>query len=236
MKLSKIALLLIVAFVFLTFVTACRCEPQSEKWYLASCVKNCTFMGGVEREFGFSKASVIYPLASADFSKTYIDFKDDGSLIFSTWEGEELKGTYSYSHTANYTNVYLAFESGETGVANAMESIQGEKKLVFVFQDVKYTFTPEKITNGPTLDEIIDNVASGEANSLYKSFVEKSDGGYIVRFSDIIYYTIAEQTAVVAIRIEADGGYVILDELYEGEVLSTYNENAGYVVIYYIEK
>ena len=86
------------------------------------------------------------------------------------------------------------------------------------------------------MHEIIEDVSSGEVKGLHKSTVEKSDDGYLVRFSDIVYYTIAEQTAVVAIRIEEDGGYVILDEIYEGNALSTYNENAGYVVIYYIEE
>lgn len=236
MKLSKIALLLAVIFILFTFVTACRCAPDSQRWYLRSYVKSISFIGGVERNYGFSQASVTYPFASADFSKVYIEFGDDGSLAFSTWEGEELKGTYTYDHTINYTNIYFNFENGDTVTASAMKTILGEIKLMFVYRDVTYTFTPQEFTAGPTLDEIVATVASGEAQELHSARVEKMDEAYAIVFSEYVQYETTEQTAIYAVQIHADGSYDVLDEVLEGEALSTYNEQAGYVVLYYIEK
>ena len=236
MKLSKIALLLAVIFILFTFVTSCKCAPDSQKWYLRSYVKSITFIGGVERNYGFSRASVIYPFASADFSKVYIEFGDDGSLTFSTWEGEKLNGTYTYDHTLNYTNIYFTFDNGETVTASAMKTILGEIKLMFVFRNVTYTFTPEETTVGPTLDEIVATVVGGETEGLHPATVENTDSGYVIVFSEFIQYETTEQTAIYAVQIHADGSYDVLDEVLEGEALSTYNEQAGYVVLYYIEK
>lgn len=233
MKTRKIALILIMILA-LSLLTACRCEPASETWYLSSYVKKSTFIGGVERSFGFSQASIIYPFAYADLDKSGISFTEDGKVSFSTYEGEALDGTYTFEHVGNYTVVTITFENGESIKADCIKQSDGSW-LIFTFRDVKYTFYNYKREKGMTLDEIVAEVRGGNTEGLHPATVEREGDVLGVVFNEFVYYPIGETTAVYAIHIKADGTYEVLDEIREGEVYSTYNNDGDYVVLYYID-
>lgn len=235
MRRIRLVSLFMVMLMLLVTLSACHCEPSSEEWHLYSYVKKTQFIGGVERDMGFSTASVAYPFCNADFNKTKISFSS-GNVHFSTWEGEALEGTYTYEHIGNYTRVYMSFSNGETAEGDAMKGFWGESRLVFKFRDVQYTFSDNKIEAKQTLEEIVKTVKDGKTKVLHPATVSKTEGGYNVRFSEIVSYFAAEDTAVYAIKIASDGSYSVLEEILEGEVLSTYNEDANYVVLYYVEK
>ena len=85
------------------------------------------------------------------------------------------------------------------------------------------------------MDTVIQRIRNGETDSLHSVNVYKDGEKYSVRFSEYVTYPIKEDTAVYAVHIKADGSYEILNEIREGEALSTYNNNADYVVIYYVD-
>lgn len=235
MKWVKIALIVIILITVLSLAMCGRLNPASETWHLSSYVKTISFIGGVERDFGFAIASDVYPFAYADLSSVSISFSDDGKVEFVSVEGDRLSGTYRYEHVGNYTDVYMTFDNGETAEGSCMKQVIGGKYLMFVFRGINYTFSPVIRGVSPTLDEIVEFVRSGESESLYEVTVTKEETMYVAKFSDIVNYNIAEDTAAYAIEIHADGTYTVLDALKEGKALSTYNESANYIVLYYIE-
>ncbi len=233
MKTRKIALILIMILA-LSLLTACRCEPASETWYLSSYVKKSTFIGGVERSFGFSQASIIYPFAYADLDAVNINFTEDGKMTFTTYDGESLSGTYTFEHVGNYTVVTVNLDNGESFKADCIKQSDGSW-LIFTFRDVKYTFYNYKREKGMTLDEIVAEVRGGNTEGLHPATVAREGDVLGVVFNEFVYYPIGETTAVYAIHIKADGSYTVLDEVREGEVYSTYNNDGDYVVLYYID-
>ena len=236
MKKIRLISLFCAMLILLMTATSCRCVPSSEEWHLFSYVKDVEFIGGVTRQFGFSTASAAYPFVNADFSTTKISFSDNGEMSFCTWDGEALNGTYTYEHIGNYTRIYIALENGESIEADAISDMQKKGRLVFNFRDVKYTFTDEKIEPAESMDDIIRSVKEGNADGLHPASVKKGDEGYEVWFSEMLYYPIDAETAVYAIGIAKDGSYTVLNEISEGEVLSTYDKKADYIILYYIEK
>lgn len=235
MKWVKIALIIIILIVALSLAMCGRLEPATETWHLSSYVKTISFIGGVERDFGFAIASDVYPFAYADLSSVTINFRDDGKVDFVPIDGERLSGTYRYEHVGNYTDVYMTFENGETAKGSCMKQVINGKYLIFVYKGINYTFTTVERGVSPTLDEIVESVRNGESKSLHEVTVTKGENMYVAKFSEVVSYNIAEDTAAYAIEIHADGTYTVLDELKEGKALSTYNESVNYIVLYYIE-
>ena len=235
MKLIKIASFLIALLLVMTVMSGCRLAPTSETWYLSSYVKTVSFIGGVERNFGFALASDVYPFAYADLSSVSINFEDDGTVDFIAWDGEHVRGIFTYEHVGNYTNVYMTFDNGERAEGSSIKKLSGEKYLIFDYKDVNYTFTTFSRGKSLTLDEIVESVRNGESESLYEVTVTKQEDMFVAQFSEMISYNIASDTAAYAIEIHSDGTYTVLDALKEGKALSTYNESANYIVLYYIE-
>jgi hypothetical protein len=236
MKIARIALLLILLTLALTVMSGCRCTPYKPTWYFYSYKADMEFMNGVTKNLGFSDASNAYPFAGAGNSQIGISFSKDGKVEFTTLEGETLHGTYTYAHTSiNFTSFTITLENGETIEGNSYRGI-GKKRLALTYKDVIYNFTNEEKSQFITMDDIIASIKAGNREKLNMATVIKTENGFSVKYSDLISYPIAEETAVFAITIHADGTYTVLDELYEGEVLSTYNNDANYVVIYYLEK
>ena len=235
MRKIKLVSLLLVIFMLAVTLSACHCEPSTEEWHLFSYIKKMQFIGGVELELGFSTASAAYPFANADFSKVHISFSA-GNVNFVTWDGDALEGVYTCENVGNYTKVYMTFNNGDSVEGDAMKGFWGESRFVFKYRDVQYTFSDQKIEVKETLDDIVKSVKEGTAKSLHPATVSAAEDGYYVKFNDLVTYHIAEDTAAYAIKIAADGSHTILDEILEGEVLSTYNEDANYIVLYYIEK
>ncbi len=236
MKIARIGLLLILTTLALTVMTGCRCTPYKEDWHFYSYKKDMVFMNGVTKNLGFSDASNAYPFAGAENPNIGISFSKDGKVVFTTNEGETLYGTYTYSHTSiNYTSFTITLENGETIEGNSYRGL-GKKRLALTYKDVIYNFTDEEKSRFISIDEVVASIKAGNRDKLNVATVIKDENGFSVKYSDLIYYPVGAETAVFAITIHADGTYTVLDELYEGEVLSTYNNDANYIVIYYLEK
>ena len=236
MKFAKIALLLTIFILLLSMMASCRCEPSSETWYFHSYRGEMIFMGGLKMDLGFSDASHVYPFAGASRSDIGISFSKDGKVVFSDKEGETHYGTYTYEHQGfNYTSFTITLDNGEIIKGDAMKG-NGDPKLALTYKDVIYNFTNTNKRSNTTIDDVVEQIVAGEIDTLKEVTVYKTESGYSVAFSEMISYPIKEDTAVFAMRINADGSYDILDELFEGEALSTYYDNANYIVVYYIEK
>lgn len=236
MKFTKIALLLTIFILLLGVMTSCRCEPSSETWHFHSYRGEMTFIGGLKMELGFSDASHAYPFAGASNSNIGISFTKDGKVVFTDKEGATHYGTYTYEHQGfNYTSFTITLDNGEIIKGDAMKG-NGDPKLALTYKDVIYNFTNQNKRSNITIDDVVKQIVTGEIDTLKEVTVYKTESGYSVAFSEMISYPIKEDTAVFAMRINKDGSYDILDALIEGEALSTYNDDANYIVIYYIEK
>lgn len=235
MRKISFALIIILLLGALFCFSGCHCEPSEVDWLLQSYVLDYEFVGGVHRKIGFASASVPFSFVSADFENTYIRFSKDGNVELSTNEGERLYGTYTTENVGNYTTFHAVFQNGEELDGDVMKSLIGGDQLVFTFRDISYTFGTEK-REQTNMDDIIATVRSGEATGLYEASVAVTDdGGYEIVYSENYTYSVDEETAIYAVRINSDGSYEELHEIYEGAALSTYNETANYVVIYYVE-
>ena len=235
MKISKIALLLVFIMLALTVMTGCRLAPFKEEWYFYSYVEDITFINGVTLNIGFSDASTVYPFAGVDTDNIGISFTQDGKVEFTAKDGVTRYGTYTFEHIGNYTSFTITLEDGEIIEGSSMKSLKN-KKLALTYKDTIYNFTHEQKRVGIKIDSVIEEIVGGNYGYLNESSVVKTESGFSVKFSEIVSYPIRETTAVYAVQINADGSYEVLSELREGEVLSTYNNEADYVVIYYIEK
>lgn len=235
MKIARIALLLILSMLILLCFTGCRCVPSSVEWHFLSYKGQMTFVGGVTKEVGFSDASHAYPFAGVGSTKIGVSFSNDGTVKFTPKDEITLSGTYTYEHRGlNYTKFTINLDNGEVITGEAMKGLNGTL-LSFVYQGTTYNFSAENRRSNITMDQIIQQIRSGDTGSLHPVEVIKEGEGFAVRFNELVYYSITAETAVYAVHIHTDGSYEILDAIHEGNALSTYNENANYIVIYYVD-
>lgn len=236
MKIARIALLLILSMLALTVMTGCRCVPAKENWYFYSYKEDMVFMGGVTRNLGFADASNVYPFAEPKSPDIGISFSKDGKVEFTPNDGKTLYGTYTYEHTSiNYTSFTITLENGEKIEGNSYKNMR-TKRLALTYKGVIYNFSDEKKSGYTTIDTVIANIKAGDREGLNEAVVVQDGERLLVRFSEMVAFPISTETAVFAVRIHRDGTYTILDEISEGEVLSTYNDSANYIVIYYLDK
>ena len=235
MKIARIALVLILSMLIILCFTGCRCVPSSVEWHFLSYKGQMTFVGGITKEVGFSDASHAYPFAGIENSNIGISFSNDGAVKFTTKEDVTHNGTYTYEHRGlNYTKFTITLDNGEVITGEAMKGLNGTL-LSFVYQGTTYNFSADNRRSGTTMDQIIQQIRSGDVGSLHPVDVIKEGDGYAVRFSELVYYYLSSETAVYAVHIHTNGSYEILDSIHEGKALSTYNESANYVVIYYVD-
>ena len=236
MKTIKFILLSLVLLTLLMVMTGCRCEPSTETWYFYSYKKPVTFIGGVEYVFGHSDASHAYPFVGAECEDTGISFSADGRVVFITYNGERLEGTYTFEHQGyNYTNFTVIFDNGESFVGDAANYF-GKKQMKFTFRDIDYTFGTEDERSNTTMDDIIADIYAGNLSYLDEGTITKTEQGYEVKFTELSIVNIDEKSLVYAIQINSDGSYEILDEIREGKAYATSNTSVNYIVLYYIEK
>lgn len=235
MKIARIALLLVIMMLALTVMTGCRLKPFKEDWYFFSYKEDVTFLGGVTLNMGFSDASHVYPFAEIENDNIGISFSKDGKVEFTPKDGITRYGTYTYYHKGNYTSFVITLENGETVEGSSMKTLK-EKKLSLTYQGIVYNFTAESKRVGINTDTVVAKIFAGDYGDLNEAAVLEHEGGYAVRFSEMIYYPLTSETAVCAVQINKDGSYEYLSELRVGNVLSTYVKGADYVIIYYVEK
>lgn len=235
MKMRRLLLILSVMAFALIFATGCRCVPSDEQWFLYSYKDEIEFIGGIKLDLGFSSASHAYPFAGIKSEDTAISFSKDGSVVFTDVDGVTHRGTFTYEHQGlNYTSFTITLENGEVIKGDSI-AMMDETKLALTYKDVIYNFTAEDLRTKTTIDDVIQMIVSGDIGSLNEAEVVKTEKGHSVVFSEMVSYPITEKTAVYAIKINADGTYEILDKVLEGKALSTYNNAADYIVIYYVE-
>ena len=236
MKIAKITLLLILSIFILTIMTSCRCVPSSEKWYFYSYRAEMEFLNGVKLTLGFSDASQAFPFAGASCDNIAISFTKDGKVEFTDADGVTHLGTYTYEHVkSNYTNFTITLENGEKIDGSSIKS--GKKaKLSLTYKDVIYNFRTENSRSGIKIEDVIKQILDGDLGDLHEAKAVKTENGFSVQFNEFVFYPIKEGTAAYVIKIKEDGTYEILDEIVEGDVLSTYNNEADYIILYYIEK
>ena len=235
-KIIRIILIILLIIIVLALIFNRRLAPFKEEWHFFSYKEDMTFIGGEKLNMGFSDASHAYPFAGIENQNIGISFSKDGKVEFTPKDGKTLYGTYTYKHSGlSYTSFSITLENGEVIEGSCMKKSK-EKKLALTYQGTIYNFTDESQRSGITMDAIIQRIIAGDIDCLNEAEVIKSGEDIGVQFSELLHYPITENTAVFAVRINKDGTYEILNEIYEGKVLSTYNNSADYVILYYVEK
>ncbi len=236
MKIARSLSVFILMLFALALMTGCRCVPSAEKWYFYSYRAEMEFLNGVKLTLGFSDASQAFPFAGASCDNIAISFTKDGKVEFTDADGVTHLGTYNYEHVkSNYTNFTITLDNGEKIEGSSMKS--GKKaKLSIEYKGVFYNFRTENSRSGIKIEDVIKQILDGDFGDLHEAKAVKTENGFSVQFNEFVSYPIKEGTAAYVIKIKADGTYEILDEIVEGDVLSTYNNEADYIVLYYIEK
>ena len=236
MKFARIISILLLTILILGVMTSCRCVPSNEEWYFYSYRAEMEFLNGVKLTLGFSDASQAFPFSGAACDSIAISFSEDGKVKFTDVDGVTHVGTYTYEHVKqNYTNFTITLENGEKIEGSSMKS--GKKaKLSIEYKGVFYNFRTENSRSGIKIEDVIKQILDGDLGDLHEAKAVKTEKGFSVQFNEFVSYPIKEGTAAYAIKIKSDGTYEILNEIVEGDVLSTYNNEADYIVLYYIEK
>ncbi len=235
MKFARIALLFVLFSLALTLMCGCTLSPHKETWYFHSYKDDMVFMNGVTINMGFSDASQAYPFAGVEHQNIGISFSKDGKVEFTAKDGITRYGTYtSDNEGVQYTTFIITLDNGEVIEGSAQSTVDG-KKLALTYQGIIYNFTPDNNRSCITMDDVIFKILDGHYDGLSEANVIKEADQYQVWFSEVMYYPIKDTTAVMAIQINKNGTYEILDEVQEGKVLSTYNNKADYIVLYYVD-
>lgn len=236
MKIARIArvILLIVLFsLALTVMSGCAVTPHKEEWYFFSYKQDFTFMNGVTLNLGFSDASHVYPFVGAGDVNIGISFSKDGKVEFTPLDGVTLYGTYTQDKNTSHTSFTITFDNGEVVEGTSMK--KDGKRLALTYKGVIYTFTTENQRSNVTMDAIVAKILDGDYGPLHQAEVVKGSDYFAVQYSDYVNYPIKSSTAVYAMRIHKDGSYEILNEIFEGPVLSIYANAADYVILYYLD-
>ncbi len=235
MKFSRIALLFLAMLLLLSVMTSCRCVPSDVEWHLQFYKADFTFIGGVVRTVNFSISSVSYPFAKAEKRVINVDFNDDGSVSFTTRDGETLNGTYTYEHQgSNYTKFTVTFENGEVATGDS-GSYFGSSFMNFNFRGVSYSFIDKDYLTEENESYVVHQIRNGDAKNLSEATVKSGDEGYSVEFKGGDTVTISADTAVFAAHIDANNKYTALDEIRLGSCYAEYIEELDYLILYYID-
>lgn len=235
-KILKIVMFLVVLIILtLLLLSGCRCKPFKVEWHFFSYKEDMVFINGVTMNAGFSDASHAYPFAGVEHQNIGISFTKDGKVEFTPKDGVTLYGTYIYEQDGlTYTSFTITLDNGEIVEGSCMKTLK-ETKLALTYQDTIYNFTDKNHRSGTTIYDIIQRILNNDIDSLHEAEVVIDGDKCGVQFSDMLYYPIDDDTVVYAIKIYSNGSYEVLDKVYEGKVLSTYNNKADYIVLYYID-
>lgn len=229
-------ILFFVSLLFILFLTGCTCNPSNHSWNLVCYNKEVEFINGVTRKVSFDGADYSFPFALASHDETNIRLSDDGTVSFSTCDGELLEGTYTCKNIGlKHTSITLTFNNEQSVNGYCSNDPMDFPHLEFTFRDVRYVFEQRGTTiNFASQDYIIKELRHPINNKFHSASITKSGDNYIVSFDNESLIITAE-TAVCAMRLDENNNLTQLSEISEGECFMTYLEYEDIVTLYYVE-
>ena len=114
MKKFKLISIFLLLIIVTTALTSCPIAPHAFEWDLYSITKDVTYINGNTLSTQVLQGAAYYNPNGIHSKMTYIDFFEDGTLIFKPLDENELKGTYKCKNNGiQNTTVYITLENGE---------------------------------------------------------------------------------------------------------------------------
>ena len=143
---KKIRLLLIIGLLALTTtLTSCNIVPHRFSWVINYAYKDITYVNGNTLRTTIRQGIDLWNMNGIHSQMTYIDFDEDGSVIFKPLDSNELKGTYKCKNNRlKNTNIFIKLENGDKIEALGAGGYF-EDTLSFEYNGIEYEFSSRSV-------------------------------------------------------------------------------------------
>lgn len=225
-----IAIFILLAIITSTF-TACPIVPHRFKWDIASMICDVTYINGNTLTSEIRQGVDYFRLVGIHNEITYIEFFEDGTLVFKPLNADETNGTYKCKNNGiQNTTIFITLENGDKIEALGMGGYFDDT-LEFEYNNVEYEFSSELSSYDVCADQEEFNEQLREATEQLRYFEENpqhsdfkpctialdENGGAKLVGEDGEIDLYAENLGVVAIRITDNNEVIYLDAIEEGE-------------------
>lgn len=252
-------LFLIVLLIFITvMLTACPVVPHRFDWKIDQIERDVTYINGNTLKTAIGQGVDYFRLEGIHNEITYINFFENGTLIFKPFNTEKISGTYRCQNNGiQNTTIYITLENGDSFEALGIGSLYDDI-LQFEYQNTSYLFSSDLSShdvceNQNEFDEQLKQVAEAvrylEENPQHRgyfkpcSIILDEKGGATLISDDMEIDLYSDNIGVNAIRITDNNEVIYLDSIEEGDcyfygdfVFSYYaNGNPVFINLYYID-
>ena len=258
MKKLRFLLLFVLLSIILTTLTACPIVPHRFQWDISTVYCDVTYINGNTLKTVLRQGVNYVNLYGIHNETTYIEFFEDGTLVFKPLGAEEMSGTYKCKNNGiQDTTIYITLENGESIEAISFGGYYVDM-VMFEYQNAKYEFSSRLSSDDVCKDQnefneqlrkLAEHVRYFEENSNYRGYVAPctvvldENGGAKLISEDEEIDLYAENIGVVAVRITDNNEVIYLDKIEEGECyfysghLTDYytQESASLINLYYLD-
>ena len=252
MKKFKLISIFLLLIIVTTALTSCPIAPHAFEWDLYSITKDVTYINGNTLSTQLLQGVAYYNPNGIHSKMTYIDFFEDGTLIFKPLGENELKGTYKCKNNGiQNTTVYITLENGEKIEALGVGAYY-EDVLYIEYHNTKYKFSSnlgsidiceDEEEYNEQLRELAENLRYFEENQKYSPvrkatvvFDENGGAKLITEHEEIDLYS--KNLGVIAIRLTDNNEIIHLNSIEAGECYyyGTFSaERTSYISLFYLD-
>lgn len=255
MRKIRIISIFLLLTILATVLTACPIVPHAFDWEIYSVTKDVTYINGTTLKTQINQGISYYNPNGIHSKMTYIEFFEDGTLIFKPIDENELKGTYRCKNNGiSDTTIYISLENGEEIEALGVGSYYDDN-LYMEYHGAKYEFSARLYSDDICEDEteyqeqlrtFAEDLRYAEENQKY-SYIRKAavvfdeNGGATLISDDMETEEIdlySKNLGVIAIRLTDNNEIIHLDSIEAGECYyyGIYRENEdSFINIFYLD-
>lgn len=232
MKKFRFLLLFVLLALVLSMLTACPIVPHRFQWDISTVYCDVTYINGSTLKTEVRQGVNYFNLYGIHNETTYIEFFEDGTLIFKPIGKEELSGTYKCKNNGiQNTTIYISLANGDSiealGVGGYFEDT-----LKFEYLDAEYEFSSRFSSQdvceneeefNEQLRDLVNELRYYEKNAQHYGFfspgivVLDENGGATLISEDEEIDLYSENIGVVAIRVTDNNEVIYLNEIEAGE-------------------
>ncbi len=228
-KIKRLVLFVLIA-ITLTVLTSCTIVPYRFEWEINTVKCDVTYINGTTLKTDIHQGVYYFNLMGIHSQSTYINFFENGTLVFKPFNGEKMSGTYKCKNNGiQNTTIYITLENGDSiealGFGGYFEDI-----VRFEYQNAEYEFSSMLSSDDVCKDQEEFNEQLRELAEDLRYFEGKNigyfipctieldgNGGATLICEDGEIDLYSENLGVVAIRVTDNNEVIYLDKLEEGE-------------------